>query len=152
MIEAMPTLRKILIPILVMLTLTTFQLANVYVAGGVGDRTQINRCAQRVAPIITQLDKLRAQLVKAGRTLGSALVDPLIGLLDDAGKTLDKASARQIGCSELRPAVDALNQFNSRVKSSQNTIDSQLGNRTTQSWLSKSDKIVKQILLICPCK
>ena len=142
---------RIFITLLIILTVSAFQFANVNAANS-GDRpSQVNRCAQRVAPMSNQLDKLRPQLVKAGHTLGSAVADPLIALLDDAGRTLDKASSRQIGCGDLKPAVDALNQFNSKVTSSQDSINSQLGNGTAQSWISQSNKIVKQILLICQC-
>jgi hypothetical protein len=89
--------------------------------------------------------------VKAGHTLGSSIIDPLVVLLDNAEGTMDKASSRQIACTDLKPAVDSLNQFNSKVTSSQDTINSQLGNGTAQSWVSQSNKIIKQILLICPC-
>ena len=147
----MTTPRRIIIAALIVLTVVAFQVANVNAANR-GDRSQVNRCAQRVTPMINQLDKLRPQLVKAGRTLGTALVDPLIALLDDVGRTLDKASSRQIGCGDLKPAVDALNQFNSKVTSSQNARNSQLGQGMAQSWISQSNKIIKQILLICPCK
>ena len=147
----MTTPRRIIITALIILTVIAFQLANVNAANS-RDRSQVNRCAQRVALMINQLDKLRPQLVKAGRTLGSAIVDPLIALLDDAARTLDKASSRQIACGDLKPAVDALNQFDSKVTSSQDGINSLLGNGTAQSWISQSNKIIKQILLICPCK
>jgi len=96
-------------------------------------------------------EKLRPQLVKAGSTLGNALVDPLIALLDDAGRTLDKASTRQITCGDLKRAVDALKQFNSKVTSSRDTIDSKLGSGKAESWLSQSDKLMKQIVQFCPC-
>jgi hypothetical protein len=140
--------------ILVFLMLGTFQIANTDAAGGSGGLVTggLARCAKRVSPLITQVDELRAQLVKAGRTLGSAVVDPLIASLDDAGMTLDKAAGRQISCSQLKPAVDALNQFNSDVTSSQSTIDSQLANGTTQNWINQSTKIINQILKICPCQ
>ena len=94
MIGAMPSDRKTLIPILVMLMVIAFQFVNVYAANGGVDRSQVNRCARRVAPIAIQLEKLRPQLVKAGRTLGNATIGPLISLLDDAERTLDRASNR----------------------------------------------------------
>jgi len=140
--------------ILVIVILSAFQIAITDAAGGSSGLVAggLARCARRVSPLITQLDGLRAQLVKAGRTLGSAVIAPLIASLDDAGMTLDKAAARQIPCSELKPAVDALSQFNSDVTSSQSTIDSQLANGTTQNWINQSTKIINQILKICPCQ
>lgn len=145
---------SIMLVMLVFLMLGTFQIAIADAAGGSSGLVAggLARCAKRVSPLINQLDGLRAQLVKAKRTLGSAVVDPLIASLDDAGMTLDKAAARQIPCSELKPAVDALSQFNSDVTSSQSTIDSQLANGTTQGWIKQSTKIINQILKICPCQ
>jgi hypothetical protein len=105
-----------------------------------------------VTPVYYQLRSLQAQLVKATyRTLNKSIVAPLTVFLKDAAKTLDAASSNQIDCSDLKPAVDALNQFNLKATSGRNAIDSLLGNGTTQSWLSQSNRIIKQTLLICQC-
>jgi hypothetical protein len=127
-----------------------FPFVNVNATNGNGNT--VNWCARHVAPIYHQLLSLQAQLVKATyRGLNKPIATAITAYLQNAEATLDNALTGQSDCNDLKPAVNALDGFNFQVTSWQSTINSQLGNGTTQSWLSQSDNIITQILLICQC-
>ena len=136
---------------LAVVLLLVFQIASVNAVNEQNRPNRGQRCPSRANAIVDRVQSLRSQVQKASSALGNSAADPLLLQLNNALTNLGMAARRQIGCDELKPSVNALNQFNSLVNSPQATIDAKLGKGISQSWISQSNSIINQILTVCPC-